>query len=278
MCNLSEWTIFSGKWLSLKCLGDSFEGQFRHCLAGWELGWRRVVHVGISLWPNYNPHAVTQKPSLACLLSCSAAFVRQMEASLSARTGSLTLPVAKTRSGGEESTVTLPLRRIVALHIPSHEWHCIAFSQCSCHKSTWTNKGIHMEKSAPNRCINGHSPMQTPGWQSASTGWSRCSIPCALLQYIYLHASIYAAISVFLCTVLAQRHSDTQAQLHTDKTQWRTLTHTHTHSTLCTLPMLVFPCLQMEWGSRSSISNLLFPLASPFSLHSLSEYGCLCLV
>lgn len=50
---------------------------------------------GESSWPTSNPHAFAQKSYSACLLPlCSAALVRQMEVFLSARTGSLTLPVA----------------------------------------------------------------------------------------------------------------------------------------------------------------------------------------
>lgn len=77
--------------------------------------------MGISLRPISNRHGVAQKPSLACLPPCSAALVRQMEVSLSARTGSLALPVAKTRSGGEEPTATLPLCRAIASHGPSRK-------------------------------------------------------------------------------------------------------------------------------------------------------------
>lgn len=50
-------------------------------------------------------------------------------------------------------------------------------------------------------------------------------------------------------------------------------THSWTHTTLCTLPVLVFSCLQMERGSRSFFSNLLFHFPLLFRLHPQLSKG-----
>lgn len=65
-------------------------------------------------------------------------------------------------------------------------------------------------------------------------------------------------IRCYFCFSLYSSYTKTQWHTGTFIRWQNTMTHTHTQSTLCTLPMLVFPCLQMERGSRSSFSNLLF--------------------
>lgn len=74
-----------------------------------------------------DPCTVVQEPSLDCLSPGSAAFTKQEEVSLSARAGSLMLPVAKTRIVAGELTVTLALCRTIALHGPSCRSGCITY-------------------------------------------------------------------------------------------------------------------------------------------------------
>lgn len=132
-------------------------------------------------------------------------------------------------------------------------WH--SADPCAWNKGTWKCKGIHAEKSALNCCINGHSRVQTPVWQkSAHSLEQMCNSMCTLT----LRRAAPINIRCYFCFSLYSSYTKTQWHTGTFIRWQNTMTHTHTHSTLCTLPMLVFPCLQMERGSRSSFSNLLF--------------------
>lgn len=219
------------------------------------LGGGGVVHMGISLWPISYPHAVAQKTSLACLPPCSAAFVKQ-KVSLSARTGSLTLLVAKTQSSAEEPTVTLPLCRTIDFARTLTRMLSHAADVCA-----W-NKGQLVTVAQMDTCWQVQTCKNMHTWTGAKT--------CSLIQYTCI-SICYCLSCHLLCNPSSHRlsHKDT----FTHQTQWRTLTH-------CTLalPVLVFSCLQMERGSRSFFSNLLFfsPLLFPARiLDSLREYGCL---
>lgn len=134
-------------------------------------------------------------------------------------------------------------------------WH--SADPCAWNKGTWKREGIHAEKSALNCCINGHSRVQTPVWQkSAHSLEQMCNSMCTLT----LRLAAPINIRCYFCFSLYSSYTKTQWHTGTFIRWQNTMTHTHTHtqSTLCTLPMLVFPCLQMERGSRSSFSNLLF--------------------
>lgn len=132
-------------------------------------------------------------------------------------------------------------------------WH--SADPCAWNKGTWKRKGIHAEKSALNCCINGHSRVQTPVWQkSAHSLEQMCNSMCTLT----LRLAAPINIRCYFCFSLYSSYTKTQWHTGTFIRWQNTMTHTHTQSTLCTLPMLVFPCLQMERGSRSSFSNLLF--------------------
>lgn len=209
--------------------------QRRQCPAGYKgVGW------GWSIWgfpydPLLTPMLLHRSHlSPACLPPRSAAFVRQTEASLSARTGSLTLPVAKTRSSAEEPTVTFALCRTIALHRPSHGTYIYI-----CLKP---RRMESMRKAAVNCSTNGHSCM------------------CSTLRLEHVHSygtsarmhAIYSTMSVVLCTIPFSRCLS-HRRIHTHKAQW----HTLSHCTLCTLPMPVFSCLQIERSSRSFFTNLL---------------------
>lgn len=143
--------------------------------------------MGISLWPTSSPPAVAQEPSLICLPPRSAAIIRLKEVSLSARASSLTLLVAKTRSGAEEPTVTLAHCRTIASHGPSHECNCI---------TSWMICFVHADIQL---CRNSHGKILqkwTPMWDCAHIHESK------LMQYIFSHASIYATVSI-VCTILS---------------------------------------------------------------------------
>lgn len=247
--------------------------QCRQCPAGWGVGW------GSSIWgfpydPLLTPMLLHRSHlSPACLPALQhSSGRRRCLCLLAARTGSLTLPVAKTRSGAEELTVTLALCRTIALHGPSHERYHITFgarrySICARNKGTWENKGIHTESSSKllhkwtHLCENVH----------AFSG----AIACALLLLVHLlscinicYRSCFPLYSSF-SHCLSHKDTVTHRHIHTHKTQWRTLAH----CTLCTLPVLVFSCLQMERGSRSFFGNLLFLSPLLFSLASLTLRG-----
>lgn len=132
-------------------------------------------------------------------------------------------------------------------------WH--SADPCAWNKGTWKREGIHAEKSALNCCINGHSRVQTPVWQkSAHSLEQMCNSMCTLT----LRLAAPINIRCYFCFSLYSSYTKTQWHTGTFIRWQNTMTYTHTQSTLCTLPMLVFPCLQMERGSRSSFSNLLF--------------------
>ncbi len=94
-----------------------------------------------------------------------------------------------------------------------------------------------------------------------------CRVACALIQHIYSHASVCATLS--LCNSVSHCLSNSDTQAHSYKKH----NGAHTHCTVCTLPVLVFSCLQMEQGSRSFFSNLLFLSPLLFLLTSLTLWG-----
>lgn len=184
---------------------------------------------GASIWdfphdPLITPMLLQWSHVLLAFLSCSAAaFSGQKE---SAHTGSLTLPVAKTRSGAEEPTLTLSLCRTMALHGLSHE----------CYQGKHLTRQTKAQKNA----------METVYLTSCSP-FIREKVK-KKQKPKKLHAEHQVSVTV---TRQQTQSSFTQWSLH--NAQWRTLTN----CTLCTLLVLAFYCLQMEPGWQSFFTNLL---------------------
>lgn len=173
---------------------------------------------------------------------------------MSARTGSLTLPVAKTRSGAEEPTVPFALCRTIALHGPSHGTYiCL--------------KPRRMEKHM--------SPCEKQRLTVAQMDTHACA-PCSGSEHVHSYGNICPHarnICDHVCCYLHNSfsHCLSHGRSHTHKAR----RHTPSHCTLCTLPMPVFSCSQMERGSRSFFTNLLIlpPQLFFFHLHPLLSEG-----
>lgn len=123
--------------LASRCIKNVAKGFSLFCFLLWTLGqsWGLLAvqtvscgigcELGTSIWGfPYDPLLASPPPLLfhgSHLLSAwtppnSAAIIKLKEVSLSARAGSLTLLVAKTRSGAEQPTVTLAHCRTIASH------------------------------------------------------------------------------------------------------------------------------------------------------------------
>ncbi len=72
----------------------------------------------------------------------------------------------------------------------------------------WKKKGIHTENSSKLLHKWTHLCENVYIFSRANT----CAIACALLQYIYSHASIYATVPIVLCTILSATGFLTKAQ------------------------------------------------------------------